>query len=181
MTGYTPEELVGTNCRFLQGRRPIARTVTEVRRAIAERKEIATEILNYRKDGSTFWNALFVSPVYDKKGDLVYFFGSQLDVSRRRDAELALHQAQKMEALGQLTGGIAHDFNNLLQVISGYTDVVMALAEHPTIDVNRLLGAGAAIRAATDGRHGSPTSSSPSPASSASTGGRSTSTTSCAA
>ncbi|SEO96516.1 PAS domain S-box-containing protein [Methylobacterium sp. ap11] len=150
MTGYTPEELVGTNCRFLQGPETDRETVAEVRRAIAERKEIATEILNYRKDGSTFWNALFVSPVYDKKGDLVYFFGSQLDVSRRRDAELALHQAQKMEALGQLTGGIAHDFNNLLQVISGYTDVVLALAEHPTIDVTRLLGAGAAIRAATD-------------------------------
>ncbi|KTS36994.1 histidine kinase [Methylobacterium indicum] len=150
MTGYTPDELVGTNCRFLQGPETDRETVAEVRRAIAERKELATEILNYRKDGSTFWNALFISPVYDKKGELVYFFGSQLDVSRRRDAELALHQAQKMEALGQLTGGIAHDFNNLLQVISGYTDVVLALAEHPTIDVNRLLGAGAAIRAATD-------------------------------
>ncbi|TGD99304.1 hybrid sensor histidine kinase/response regulator [Methylobacterium nonmethylotrophicum] len=150
MTGYTPGELVGTNCRFLQGPETDRETVAEVRRAIAERKEIATEILNYRKDGSTFWNALFVSPVYDQAGELVYFFGSQLDVSRRRDAELALHQAQKMEALGQLTGGIAHDFNNLLQVISGYTDVVLALAEHPTIDVARLLGAGAAIRAATD-------------------------------
>ncbi len=150
MTGYTPEELVGTNCRFLQGPETDRETVSEVRRAIAERKELATEILNYRKDGSTFWNALFISPVYDKKGELVYFFGSQLDVSRRRDAELALHQAQKMEALGQLTGGIAHDFNNLLQVISGYTDVVLALAEHPRIDANRLLGAGQAIRAATD-------------------------------
>ncbi|MGE7414549.1 histidine kinase famiy protein, partial [Methylobacterium tarhaniae] len=150
MTGYTPEELVGTNCRFLQGPETDRETVAEVRRAIAERKELATEILNYRKDGSTFWNALFISPVYDKKGDLVYFFGSQLDVSRRRDAEQALHQAQKMEALGQLTGGIAHDFNNLLQVIGGYTDVVLALAEHPTIDATRLVGAGEAIRAATD-------------------------------
>ncbi|AWN50712.1 hybrid sensor histidine kinase/response regulator [Methylobacterium sp. 17Sr1-1] len=150
MTGYRPEELVGTNCRFLQGPETDRETVSEVRRAIAERKEIATEILNYRKDGSTFWNALFISPVYDKKGELVYFFGSQLDVSRRRDAEQALHQAQKMEALGQLTGGIAHDFNNLLQVISGYTDVVLALAEHPKIDASRLTGAGEAIRAATD-------------------------------
>ncbi|SFU85851.1 PAS domain S-box-containing protein [Methylobacterium sp. 174MFSha1.1] len=150
MTGYRPEELVGTNCRFLQGPETDRETVSEVRRAIAERKEIATEILNYRKDGSTFWNALFISPVYDKKGELVYFFGSQLDVSRRRDAEQALHQAQKMEALGQLTGGIAHDFNNLLQVIGGYTDVVLALAEHPRIDASRLTGAGEAIRAATD-------------------------------
>ncbi len=71
-----------------------------MRRAIAAREEIATEILNYRKNGSTFWNALFISPVYDPKGELVYFFGSQLDVSRRRDAEEALRQSQKMEALG---------------------------------------------------------------------------------
>ncbi|MFX7942007.1 PAS domain-containing protein, partial [Acinetobacter baumannii] len=89
------------------------------RQAVAEKRELATELLNYRKNGSTFWNALFISPVYDQHGELKYFFSSQLDISRRRDAEQALGQARKMEALGQLTGGIAHDFNNLLQVISG--------------------------------------------------------------
>ena len=94
-------------------------------RGIADRTELATEILNYRKDGSSFWNALFVSPVHDNAGGLLYFFGSQLDVSRRRDAEEALRQAQKMEALGQLTGGIAHDFNNLLQVVLGYQELLL--------------------------------------------------------
>ena len=141
MTGYTAEDLLGSNCRFLQGADTNPDTVTEVRRAIAERRNVAVEILNYRKDGSAFWNALFVSPVYGKSGELLYFFGSQLDVSRRRDAEDALRQGQRMEALGQLTGGIAHDFNNLLQVIVGYLDVVenrVRDAKDPRLD--RALG-----------------------------------------
>ncbi|PYD83852.1 hybrid sensor histidine kinase/response regulator, partial [Pseudomonas syringae pv. pisi] len=112
--------------------------VQSIRDAIEERVDISTEILNYRKDGSSFWNALFISPVYNDAGDLIYFFASQLDISRRRDAEEALRQAQKMEALGQLTGGIAHDFNNLLQVMGGYIDLIGSAAEKPTIDVQRV-------------------------------------------
>lgn len=138
MTGYTSEELVGTNCRFLQGPETDKATVREVRDAVAEEREIAVEILNYRKNGSTFWNALFISPVRDTNGRLLYFFGSQLDVSRRRDAEDALRQAQKMEALGQLTGGIAHDFNNLLQVMLGYHEILQAGLARSPIDVPRM-------------------------------------------
>ncbi len=109
MTGYTPEEIMGTNCRFLQGPATDRASVAVLREAIESRTEVQIELLNYRKDGSTFWNALFISPVYNPAGELVYFFASQLDVSRRRDAEEGLAQAQKMEALGQLTGGISHD------------------------------------------------------------------------
>lgn len=126
MTGYALDELVGRNCRFLQGPETNRDAIAEVREAIHEHRDAAVEVLNYRKDGSSFWNALFVSPVFNEKGELVYFFGSQLDVSRRRDAEDSLRQAQKMEALGQLTGGIAHDFNNLLQVMSGYLEVILS-------------------------------------------------------
>ncbi len=121
-----------------------------MRRAIAERKEIATEILNYRKNGSTFWNALFISPVYDPSGELVYFFGSQLDVSRRRDAEEALRQSQQMEALGQLTGGIAHDFNNLLQVVVGYVDILHSGLQDPATDPRRMMRAVDNIRNAAE-------------------------------
>ena len=126
MTGYSEAEILGRNCRFLQGRDTDRATIDEVRAAIQHEREVAVEVLNYRKNGASFWNALFVSPVFDGDGKLVYYFGSQLDISRRRDAEDALRQAQKMEAVGQLTGGIAHDFNNLLQVIVGYVDILKA-------------------------------------------------------
>jgi PAS domain S-box-containing protein len=124
MTGYSWHELVGKNCRILQGPDTDRDTVAEIRRAIEQRQETSVELLNYKKNGAAFWNALFVSPVFDADGKLIYFFASQLDVTRRRDAEEGLRQAQKMEAVGQLTGGVAHDFNNLLTVIQGFSDVL---------------------------------------------------------
>lgn len=148
MTGYSRAEVVGKNCRFLQGPETDRAVVAQVRQAIAERREIATELLNYRKNGSTFWNALFLAPIYGQRGELKYFFSSQLDISRRRDAEQALGQARKMEALGQLTGGIAHDFNNLLQVISGYLDIINLALRSDVPDLGRVARSADSIRKA---------------------------------
>ncbi|MFJ3054583.1 histidine kinase famiy protein [Herbaspirillum sp. NPDC087042] len=148
MSGYSRAEVMGRNCRFLQGPETDRAVVAQVRQAVAERREIATELLNYRKNGSTFWNALFISPVYDQRGELKYFFSSQLDISRRRDAEQALGQARKMEALGQLTGGIAHDFNNLLQVITGYLDIIQLALRSDVPDLDRVARSTDSIRKA---------------------------------
>jgi len=128
LTGYSEAEIVGRNCRFLQGPDTDRGSIAELRDAIAKEEAISLEILNYRRDGTAFWNAVFVAPVYDDVGKLLYFFASQLDVTRRRGSEQAFRQAQKMEAIGQLTAGLAHDFNNLLQVVSGNLDMVLATA-----------------------------------------------------
>jgi PAS domain S-box-containing protein len=119
LTGYEEAEVIGRNCRFLQGPRTDQEHVRELREAVANREAVSLEILNYKRDGTPFWNAVFIGPVFDRSGELLYFFASQLDVSRRRESEDARRHSQKMEAIGQLTAGLAHDFNNLLQVVAG--------------------------------------------------------------
>ncbi|MFY9293095.1 MAG: histidine kinase famiy protein [Methylorubrum rhodinum] len=150
MTGYEKSEVVGRNCRFLQGPDTDPAAKARLRAAIDRREDISLELINHRKDGSAFWNALFVSPVYNAAGQLVYFFGSQLDITRRKQAEESLSHAQKMEALGQLTGGIAHDFNNLLQVILGYADSLATNLERPDADRARMGRAVGNIREAAE-------------------------------
>ncbi|WP_052402144.1 histidine kinase famiy protein [Muricoccus aerilatus] len=119
LTGYRQEEIVGRNCRFLQGAQTDREKVAELRTAVQEHRAASVELLNYKRDGTPFWNAVFIAPVFEKSGRLLYFFASQLDVTRRRTSEQAYRQAQKMEAIGQLTAGLAHDFNNLLLIVSG--------------------------------------------------------------
>jgi PAS domain S-box-containing protein len=129
LTGYEEHEILGRNCRFLQGAETDRDAVAELRAAIDAKEAIALELINYRRDGSSFWNAVFIAPVLGPDGELLYFFASQLDVTRRRESEQSFRQAQKMEAIGQLTAGLAHDFNNLLQVVSGNIDIVASQVE----------------------------------------------------
>ena len=131
LTLYKEQDIVGRNCRFLQGPETDRRTVDEVRKAVAEERAVAVDILNYKADGTPFWNALFIGPIFDQDGKLLYFFASQMDITERRLSQESHLQAQKMEAIGQLTAGMAHDFNNLLQVINGNLEVAVVSLERP--------------------------------------------------
>ena len=119
LTGYDHDEIVGHNCRFLQGPATDPETIDRIRVGLARHEDIQEEIFNYRKDGSGFWNALFISPVFTPDGELLYFFASQLDVTRRREAEAVLQQAQRLETLGSMASGVAHEFNNLMTIVLG--------------------------------------------------------------
>lgn len=81
MTGYEPHEIVGRNCRFLQGPKTSEEPVAKIRDAVRTEKVVVVELLNYRKDGTEFWSALHLGPIYDEQGELICFFGSQWDVS----------------------------------------------------------------------------------------------------
>lgn len=90
ITGYSEEEVVGCNCRLLQGAQTDRETVKKIRQAIDRGESITTEILNYRRDGGIFWNELTISPIFDEEGQLLYFVGLQMDVTRRKQAEQVL-------------------------------------------------------------------------------------------
>ncbi len=125
MTGYAADEVGGRNCRFLQGPKTDPEAVERVRAAVRGGTACVVELLNYRKDGTTFWNALSVSPVHDDAGALTHFVAVQTDITPLKRLEQQFRQAQKMDAFGQLAGGVAHDFNNLLTVILGYSDMLL--------------------------------------------------------
>ena len=95
MTGYPVAEVLGRNCRFLQGPDTDAAAMAEIRSALAETRECVVEILNYRKDGTTFWNRLSIAPVRDPSGEVTHFIGIQSDITARRLAEDGLRRAKE--------------------------------------------------------------------------------------
>jgi PAS domain S-box-containing protein len=145
MTGYRLEEVQGKNCWFLQGKETEPAVVKRLQEAIRAGQHCSVEMLNYRKDGTSFWNELSISPIQDSSGKVTHFVGVQTDVTARRNLEEQFRQSQKMEAIGQLAGGVAHDFNNLLTIINGYSDLLLqslAPADPCRELVNQILGAG---------------------------------------
>lgn len=79
-TGYSSDEVIGRNCRFLQGERSDKTSVAAIRAAIKEGRSIEITLLNYRKDGTTFWNDLHLAPLRNAKQEIVYFVGIQKPV-----------------------------------------------------------------------------------------------------
>ena len=124
LTGYDADEVVGRNCRFLQGAGTSAAAIAKVRAAVAAGRECDVEILNYRKDGSAFWNQLHMSPVHDEAGQLLYFFASQRDVTE-------LRKIQGLEAAEhRLLREVDHRAMNVLAIVEGI--VRLSRADDPS-------------------------------------------------
>jgi PAS domain S-box-containing protein len=85
LSGYGRDEVLGRNCRFLQGEQTDPATIQRIRDALARVETLEIDILNHRKGGQTFWNRLLIAPVFDAEGQLTYFFASQMDVSAERE------------------------------------------------------------------------------------------------
>lgn len=95
LTGYTAQEIVGRNCRFLQGPQSDLYTVSQIRQAIQEGAECTVELLNYRKDGTPFWNRLSITPLRDRSGRITHFAGIQSDITELRETQEQLERANR--------------------------------------------------------------------------------------
>ncbi len=127
LTGYEREEIVGRNCRFLRGADTEPWLSELLRNGIRQRQPVMVEILNYKKDGSPFRNAVMVAPIFDAEGELEYFLGSQMEVvedvgvaslDRRRLAHEKVESLTRRQreilllmAAGKLNKQIAHELD----------------------------------------------------------------------
>ncbi|MEI7606219.1 MAG: ATP-binding protein [Rhodospirillaceae bacterium] len=122
-TGYALHEAIERNCDFLQGPDTDPETVRHLTEALGQGQPVDVEILNYRKDGSPFWNALMIAPLL-RGGRIVAFIGVQNDITDKRAQQQEYQRRHRLQALGQLAGGVAHEINNLLQPILTYAELV---------------------------------------------------------
>ncbi|MFB6096400.1 MAG: bacterio-opsin activator domain-containing protein [Haloferacaceae archaeon] len=114
ITGYAREDVLGRNCRFLQGPETEPEPVDELRAAIEEERRTVVELRNYRRDGELFWNRVEVAPIVDESGTTTHFVGFQLDITDRRRAEAAVREehaalSRLLERIDGLLAGITSE------------------------------------------------------------------------
>ncbi|WP_324760314.1 PAS domain S-box protein [Haloarcula montana] len=115
VTGYSPAEITGRNCRILQGPETDPDDVARLAAGIAEQRAVTTEILNYRQDGSPFWNRVTITPIENDDGEVTHYLGFQQDVTDSKRSE---------RLIGLLNRVLRHNLRNELTVIQGYAEFI---------------------------------------------------------
>ncbi|WP_200530652.1 PAS domain-containing protein [Halorubrum sp. LN27] len=114
LTGYGPE-ILGKDCRFLQGEDTDPETTAAIREAIDDERPVSVDVLNYRASGQKFWNRLTVAPIRDENGDVIRFVGFQTDITDRKIRE------RRLEVMGRV---LNHNLRNKMNLIEGYTELL---------------------------------------------------------
>jgi two-component system, LuxR family, sensor kinase FixL len=130
LSGYPRDEILGRNCRFLQGPDTSRDSIAEIREAVRAERPFVGELLNYKKDGTPFWNRLTVTPISGTTEE-TYFVGIQEDVTRRRNAErkqseLLDRLAEVNRSLEDFTYIVSHDLKAPLRAIGALTGLLRA-------------------------------------------------------
>ena len=121
MTGYGREESIGVNCRFLQGPDTEEESVQALREAIDADEPTTVELLNYRKDGTEFWNRVSIAPIRDADGTVTHWVGFQEDITAFKDRETALERQN--DRLDSFASIVSHDLRNPLNVAQGRVEL----------------------------------------------------------
>lgn len=124
ISGYRRDEILGKNCRFLQGNDRQQDGLSELRTAIKNFESCEVVIRNYKKGGSMFWNRLSISPVHDESGDVTHFVGTQEDITHSKRAEEAAKQAAI--AAAQIAMLSPRENETLEHVVAGHANKVIA-------------------------------------------------------
>lgn len=103
LTGYSEDEILGRNCRFLAGPGTEPWLTEAIREGVRERRSVLVEILNYKKDGTPFRNAVVVAPVFDEEGELEYFHGSQVELPDDAQTPMVTRRARAAEKVKGLS------------------------------------------------------------------------------
>ena len=114
LTGYSESEIIGRNCRFLQGPETDSEPVAAMREAIENEESVQVELRNYRKDGTPFWSEVTLAPLASESGEVTHYVGFQQEVTRRKEYEQELEKQRS--DLGLLNEMMRHDIRNDLQV-----------------------------------------------------------------
>lgn len=131
ITGYAPNEVLGRNCRFLQGPQTDQAVVNRIREAIAAARPIQVRLLNYRKDGQPFWNQLSISPVRDESGRVVAFVGLQTDVTAQVMVEQVLADRERLlRAVGKMASVGGWEFDLITRQMV-WSEEMFAIHELP--------------------------------------------------
>jgi PAS domain S-box-containing protein len=116
LTGYSREEIIGRNCRFLSGEGTEAWLTEKLRSGIRRRQPTMVEILNFKKDGTPFRNAVMVAPIFDDDGELEYFLGSQVELSHDVAEE---NESRRQDAHGKVDALSPRQRQILIQMAEG--------------------------------------------------------------
>ena len=141
LVGYPAEEILGTNCRMVQGPGTDRETVKQIAIALQEGRVFQGEILNYRKDGTAFWNFLRIAPIRDASGRVTHHVGTQSDVTelhqaREREQELvdAVAHASRVRTVAALGASLAHEVNQPLAAIVANAEAALRYLESCNTD-----------------------------------------------
>ncbi|MFC4436655.1 MULTISPECIES: bacterio-opsin activator domain-containing protein [Natrialbaceae] len=130
ITGYSYDEVVGRNCRFLQGPDSDPEAITEMREAINAERPVTVELLNYREDGSEFWNEVTIAPVPDEAGTVTNYVGFQNDVTARKEAERELERrTTELEYILDRVEGLIQDVTDVVAGSTSRSELEAAVCE----------------------------------------------------